>query len=487
MGGLAGWWSARPAPDRPPASRAAPTPPSVADAGAPARSAPSPRQPAPSGARRQAARRPAPPPPVSATAPPGCPEDAEDPPGFVRPAVWELLRLRAQELRDRLPRLSRDASPPLREGLRGLNGPDPGRAVERMAHAPDRVRDGFDVLVAARLHLGMRALGADELREAWHQARAAAAAAPDDPLPHALASLVARRTGEPENARRHMRWAWEAAPDEPALALAHARLAAEHARFGEALEAADAYLASVPDDARIRTWRARLAARRALTAEHARRSGGGVHVSYPEAALSTERVDALIDALREAMAEVAELTHAARRPELAAVIYADRASMRRATCAPSWSGGIFDGVLHLDVPAVRGPRWRRIARHEATHAQLARVRGRIPHWLNEGLAQHLEGAPSGRARAAWRRMVRDRFWIPFASLEGQLLVIDDPGDAELAYHQSLAMVRYLLEVRGRAALGEAVARIERGEHEDLLARLVPGVDGAALLAFLARE
>ena len=46
--------------------------------------------------------------------------------------------------------------------------------------------------------------------------------------------------------------------------------------------------------------------------------------------------------------------------------------------------------------------------------------------------------------------------LPFASLEGQLLVIDDPDDARLAYHQSLAMFAFLLERRG--ARGVPVAK-----------------------------
>jgi hypothetical protein len=66
------------------------------------------------------------------------------------------------------------------------------------------------------------------------------------------------------------------------------------------------------------------------------------------------------------------------------------------------------------------------------------------------------------------------------------LVIDDPRDAELAYHQSLAMVRYLVHYRGERALGDAIERIERGEHEDLLdALLGEPARGEDLLAFLA--
>lgn len=431
---------------------------------------------------------PPPPPPVSASAPPGCPEDEPESAGFVRPSLWELLRLRTQELRDRLPQLSRDASPELREGLTRL-GDEEEEALALLASAPDRVRDGFDVAIAGRLHAGMRALGRRDARTAHRHAAVAVREDASDPIAQALLALASGELADPTRSRDALDRAYALADDEPAIALAHARAQAEAAHFDRALRAADVYLDAVPEDVRLRSWRERMASRAELTAGHVRASRAGIDVLYPRDAVGAEPLRALFDTVRTTLDEVARRTGHARRAELAVVVYADRDAMRRATCTPEWTGAVFDGVLHLHAQTLSHPVVAsRVLRHEATHAQLARIHGLIPHWLNEGFAQWMEGPPSEGARASWRRMTERRFWIPFASLEGGLLVIDEPRDAELAYHQSLAMVRYLIHRRGERAIGEAVERIERGEHEDLLQALLgEPASGEDLLSFLARE
>lgn len=446
----------------------------------------SPASPIPSSARTSTPTSPR---PVSASAPPGCPDDEADDPDFVRPSVWELLRLRTQELRDRLPQLSRDASPELRAGLRGLGGEDEARALDLLHAAPDRVRDGFDIAIAARLNLGMRALGARDLRAARLHASRAVREAPDDAMAHALAALVAGEEDDPEAARESMARAFALASDEPALALASARREADAGRFDAAASAALAYLTAVPADARIRSWRDRIVTRAELTRAHIATSRWGIHILYPREWLSDERARTVLDLVRRTLDDVARRLGKSPRTALAVVVYANRDDMRRATCTPSWTGAVYDGVLHLDAQTLaREEIAGRVVRHEATHAQLASVRGALPHWLNEGIAQWMEGPPSEAARRSWRRMVERRFWIPFASIEGGLLVIDDARDAELAYHQSLAMVTYLVHRRGERVFAEAIEHVENGRTEDLVERLVPArARGEDLLAFLASE
>ncbi|GAB5546121.1 MAG: hypothetical protein SangKO_058810 [Sandaracinaceae bacterium] len=428
----------------------------------------------------------APPPPVSAGAPPGCPEDEEDPPGFVRPSLWDVLSIRTQELRDRLPQLSRDASEPMRAGLRAMRE-HPLDAIEQLRSAPDRDRDGFDVAVAGATHMGMGALAAQEARTAHRIAAWLAREAPHDEATHVFEALVAERAHARADARRALEQAYALAPDEPAIALAAARAASDAGDFEGAAARGRRYLDLVPEDTRVTTWTQRMDARAEMARALERRTFDGVTLRWPRRGVTPERVDGVQRALTDALEETATLTGERRRDALTVVIWASRDDMRRATCAPAWSGGIFDGVLHLDVQGVTAPDWARTARHEATHAQLAEVDGPIPHWLNEGLAQHLEGPPRSSVLRSWQRMVERGAVIPFASLEGQLLVIDDPDDARLAYHQSLAMFAFLLERRGARGVREAFSEVEAGRPEDILSRLVPGADGAQLRAFLARR
>ncbi|MFK7991951.1 MAG: hypothetical protein AB8I08_38395 [Sandaracinaceae bacterium] len=463
---------------REPAQESAPTVPRAPDVSPPVEEVPAPAAPP-----RQSRSSAPPPPPSAAGAPAGCPgEELLDPPGFVRPSTWDLFVVRTMELRDRLPQFTRDSSPAMRRGLTSLNDAAPD--LDAFFEAPDRHQDGFDLAMAALLHLGTRALSRRAMDDAHRLATRAMREAPTDPLAHVLSATVAERTHRTTDALSAHRRAAELAPDEPAILLAQARAASAAGEFAEARDAADAYLALEPRDTRIRSWRARMHARAEVTSRFVRGRGAGVVVLHP-AGLQRGQVDRLITTVRGAMDETARLLDRDRRPELAVVVYPSVEGMRDATCAPSWSGGVFDGVLHLSADTVEREAVHTI-RHEATHAQLALVRGRIPHWLNEGLAQHMEGEVRDSTRASWGRMVERRFWIPFASLEGQLVVIDDAGDARLAYHQSLAMVRWLLDARGARVLRDAADRIEARQEQDLMEQLVPGADGEAMLAYLAR-
>jgi tetratricopeptide (TPR) repeat protein len=409
-----------------------------------------------------------PPAPASAPPPPGCPaEEIVDPPGLLRPSTWSLLRLRVEELNARLPTLARDGSEDLAAGLREVAREASATAAERLLTAPDRVQDGFDVAVAAQLHLGMGALVQGALDQAWHHASTATREAAEDPAGWALLARVAAERDDPGARLAALRRAFALTPDEPAIALALARSAAEAGAFDDATAAVEAYLRAVPEDARVRAWSDRLRLRRALTERHREVRDGGLVVLLAEGDARP-----ILAAMRAGLGLAARLVGRTRRASLTAVVYADGEAMRRATCAPSWSGGVFDGVLHLDGRSIDRPEGLRAVRHEAAHAQLARLRGRAPQWFNEGLAQFVEGEPTAAVQASFDRLAERRLLIPFASLEGRLVVIDDAADARLAYHQSLAMFRYLRERGGHRAVVMAADRIEAGSPEDLLEALL---------------
>ena len=69
---------------------------------------------------------------------------------------------------------------------------------------------------------------------------------------------------------------------------------------------------------------------------------------------------------------------------------------RRATGAAEWSGGRYDGRIHIAVPPSGQPDdfVRATFAHELVHACLSRT-GQWPSWLHEGLAQELSGRRLG--------------------------------------------------------------------------------------------
>ena len=95
-----------------------------------------------------------------------------------------------------------------------------------------------------------------------------------------------------------------------------------------------------------------------------------------------------------------------------------------------------------------------------------------------------EGPSHARSYAL---MVRENTWVPFGTMNDAFLVIDDAGDAGLAYHQSLAMVLWLVDRRGERGIRDGVQWLTAGgDPARVLDEAAHGtLDGAGLLAFLA--
>jgi len=112
-----------------------------------------------------------------------------------------------------------------------------------------------------------------------------------------------------------------------------------------------------------------------------------------------------------------------------------------------WAEAVYDGQVRLPLPVAQDAQERvHVLRHELAHAFLVDFSGgRIPLWLNEGLAQWLEGRrpeslPDART-AAW-----------LDDLPGRANFMDlSADDAELAYAYSLAVTTELMTLHGSIA------------------------------------
>ena len=175
-----------------------------------------------------------------------------------------------------------------------------------------------------------------------------------------------------------------------------------------------------------------------------------------------------IDVLEEAYGEFWLLFQhdlVAARGERLGVSFYEPEQFRQVTGLGHWAGGAFDGVLRLpieDFEAERG-RWTRTLRHELAHAFLADLGGRdLPGWLNEGLAQWLEGDP-GADLAYARRVVGPGDAIDLELLSRPLSSLPEQT-VPLAYAQSLLFTNYLFENYGEATLGAMVRASGEGQR-----------------------
>ena len=143
------------------------------------------------------------------------------------------------------------------------------------------------------------------------------------------------------------------------------------------------------------------------------------------------------------------------------VVFYNRREFDRLTGLGDWAGGVFDGVVRVAVDDLEqtGKRWQPILTHELVHAFAYEVGGgSVPGWLNEGLAQYLEG-PERPLEAARRRLAGHELF-PLERLEGNLAGWSDPEAIARAYAQSLLLVDLIAGQYGEEVLRRMVAGCE---------------------------
>src|SRR5437867_863413 len=180
------------------------------------------------------------------------------------------------------------------------------------------------------------------------------------------------------------------------------------------------------------------------------------------AAVHAGRVDA--DARRAVLAAletarrrvVAQLGDAG--PEPVSVVLYERGQFSDVTGSHAWVNGLFDGRIRLPLgPALpaRGE-LARLLTHEYAHAVIHhRARGRAPRWLQEGLAQVLEGRAADPALAA-------SGGLTLSGLEA-LVTDPDPRWAHAGYELALFVVADLLDRGGMESMRALLARLGAGE------------------------
>ncbi len=171
---------------------------------------------------------------------------------------------------------------------------------------------------------------------------------------------------------------------------------------------------------------------------------------------------------------------ASLREPIPVILYMDQ-MFRDVTRAPSWAGAINDGRLRVPVEGLSTvtPELARVLKHELAHSFVwAKTRGRCPTWLNEGLAQALEGSS---ARSDSRLA---EFWfagrrLPWAALQGSFMELD-PRLVPFAYAQSLVAVEFLIGRYGMPEITRFLARLAEGQQAQAAMQTVYRMDYAAL-------
>lgn len=148
-------------------------------------------------------------------------------------------------------------------------------------------------------------------------------------------------------------------------------------------------------------------------------------------------------------------------PEQIGVILYTEQSFADITRAPSWAGAINDGRIRIPVQGLTSvtPDLARVLKHELTHSFVGqKSHGRAPTWLQEGIAQYMEGRRSAPSADALLNAASQHLGPNLESLEGSWMGLS--GDsASLAYAWALAAVESIIDQGGVSDISRLLDRI----------------------------
>jgi tetratricopeptide (TPR) repeat protein len=151
-------------------------------------------------------------------------------------------------------------------------------------------------------------------------------------------------------------------------------------------------------------------------------------------------------------------------PDSIGVVLYTQQAFADITRAPAWVGALNDGRIRVPVQGLTNltPELSRVLKHELTHSFIQqKTHGRAPTWIQEGLAQWMEGKRSSETASALVQNYDQKFVIPLSELEPSWMRLS--GDqAQYAYAWALANIEYIVQADGMGDMERILNAIAAG-------------------------
>ncbi len=180
----------------------------------------------------------------------------------------------------------------------------------------------------------------------------------------------------------------------------------------------------------------------------------GLHFAlrYESETLPVDTARAIVGTLDDEFSRIATQLGCRTDERIVAVVQS-REAFLRTTGAAEWSGGQYDGRIHIAwTEGSLGADTRRKLAHELVHACLTNLGTSWPAWLQEGLAQKLSGESLAPAAREQLKKLAGAQQIPRLESLGQNWSRLSAENARMAYGVSLAAAEALYENYGEYGL-----------------------------------
>lgn len=200
-----------------------------------------------------------------------------------------------------------------------------------------------------------------------------------------------------------------------------------------------------------------------------------------------ELAEAVLKTLEAEFDEIATALNYVPPEPIGVILYTNQ-TFTDITRAPSWSGALNDGRIRVPVEGLNSmtDELARVLKHELTHSFVGqKTGGRCPVWLQEGIAQFMEGKRSRANAAALSAAYESHMEVSLQSYETSWLNL--PRDvASNAYAWSLAVVESMVTVDGMEDLERILERIAAGSSTEDAVHAVLHEDYSGLMLTTAQ-
>jgi len=233
-------------------------------------------------------------------------------------------------------------------------------------------------------------------------------------------------------------------------------------RLPQAIEAWEKSLALNPKDDNLRGWLKKVRRESKVESTYTRNKSSHFQLIY-DGNKTSDAARVVNEMLEDAYRDLGSDLGVYPRGAVTVILYPQRA-FYSVTGSHKWVGGLFDGKIRLPIQNLRTqtPRLARLIRHEYAHVLITQLAPRCPVWLNEGLAQVVEGGDHRKLVALVASKHRAAKLLPFAALTGNMQKLGSAAKIRLAYAQSYSFVKYLDRLYSRRALSDLLKRIGAG-------------------------